>query len=74
MGENNELKNRYLLVNSPEEWQNGTTTEQVGRIYPYWKYRYCEIARYNRCSTNNRKVDDGDHRAEAKTHFLRELS
>ena len=29
MGENNELKNRYLLVNPPEEWQQPTSTEQV---------------------------------------------
>ena len=28
MGENNELKNRYLLVNPPEEWQQPTNTEQ----------------------------------------------
>ncbi len=26
MGENNELKNRYLLVNPPEEWKTPTTT------------------------------------------------
>ena len=26
MGENNELKNRYLLVNAPEEWRQSTST------------------------------------------------
>ena len=26
LGENNELKNRYMLVNTPEEWQTPTTT------------------------------------------------
>ena len=29
MGENNELKNRYLLVNPPEEWKQPTSTGQV---------------------------------------------
>ena len=29
MGENNELKNRYLLVNPPEEWLQPTNTGQV---------------------------------------------
>ena len=29
MGENNELKNRYMLVNPPEEWQNKTSTGQA---------------------------------------------
>ena len=29
MGENNELKNRYMLVNPPEEWQNEKSTGQV---------------------------------------------
>ena len=29
MGENNELKNRYMLVNPPEDWEQFTTTEQV---------------------------------------------
>lgn len=29
MGEKNELKNRYMLVNPPEEWKQPTTTEQV---------------------------------------------
>ena len=34
MGENNELKNRYMLVNPPEEWEQPTTTEQVPHKYP----------------------------------------
>ena len=29
MGENNELKNRYMLVNPPEEWTDRTSTPQV---------------------------------------------
>ena len=29
MGENHELKNRYMLVNAPAEWKNGVSTEQV---------------------------------------------
>lgn len=29
MGEHNELKNRYLLVNPPEEWKQSTNTEQA---------------------------------------------
>ena len=29
MGENNELKNRYLLVNPPEEWKRPTSAGQV---------------------------------------------
>ena len=29
MGENYELKNRYMLVNPPEEWQNEASTGQV---------------------------------------------
>lgn len=29
MGENNELKNRYLLVNPPEEWKQPTSTGQA---------------------------------------------
>lgn len=34
MGENNELKNRYMLVNPPEDWQHPTSTLQVSRKYP----------------------------------------
>lgn len=34
MGENNELKNRYLLVNPPEEWRQPTSTPQVQNKYP----------------------------------------
>jgi fido (protein-threonine AMPylation protein) len=34
MGENNDLKNRYMLVNPPEEWEHPTTTEQVPHKYP----------------------------------------
>ena len=34
MGENNELKNRYLLVNPPEEWAHPTSTGQVPHKYP----------------------------------------
>lgn len=33
MGENNELKNRYLLVNPPEEWKQPTSTGQVQDKY-----------------------------------------
>ena len=33
MGENNELKNRYLLVNPPEEWKQPASTEQVPNKY-----------------------------------------
>ena len=33
MGENNELKNRYLLVNPPEEWRSPQSTEQVQDKY-----------------------------------------
>ena len=29
MGEQNELKNRYLLVNPPEEWKMSANTTQV---------------------------------------------
>ena len=29
MGENNELKNRYMLVNPPEEWIDRISTPQV---------------------------------------------
>ena len=35
MGEHNELKNRYLLVNPPEEWKAPTSTPQVPYKYPY---------------------------------------
>lgn len=34
MGENNELKNRYMLVNPPEEWQHPISTEQAPHKYP----------------------------------------
>ncbi len=34
MGENNELKNRYLLVNPPKEWQHPISTGQVPHKYP----------------------------------------
>lgn len=34
MGENNELKNRYLLVNPPEEWAHPTSTGQAPHKYP----------------------------------------
>ena len=34
MGENNELKNRYLLVNPPEEWAHPTSTGQVPHKHP----------------------------------------
>ncbi|MBP3741306.1 MAG: Fic family protein [Bacteroidales bacterium] len=33
MGENNELKNRYLLVNPPEEWKQPTSRGQVQDKY-----------------------------------------
>ena len=33
MGENNELKNRYLLVNPPEEWKQPTATGQAQDKY-----------------------------------------
>lgn len=33
MGENNELKNRYLLVNPPEEWKQPTSRGQVQGKY-----------------------------------------
>lgn len=29
MGENHELKNRYMLVNAPTEWKDDTSSEQV---------------------------------------------
>ncbi len=32
--ENNELKNRYMLVNPPEEWEQPTTTEQAPHKHP----------------------------------------
>jgi hypothetical protein len=34
MGENNELKNRYLLVNPPEEWKQEASAEQVTDKHP----------------------------------------
>lgn len=34
MGENYELKNRYMLVNPPEEWQNKASTGQVPLNHP----------------------------------------
>lgn len=34
LGENNELKNRYMLINPPEEWKQPTTTGQVPHKYP----------------------------------------
>ena len=34
MGENYELKNRYMLVNPPEEWQNEASTGQVPLNHP----------------------------------------
>ncbi len=34
MGENNELKNRYLLVNPPEEWQHPISTVQAPHKHP----------------------------------------
>ena len=32
-GENNELKNRYMLINLPEGWKNEITTVQVQDIH-----------------------------------------
>ena len=34
MGENNELKNRYLLVNPPEEWKQAASAGQVTEQVP----------------------------------------
>ena len=34
MGENNELKNRYLLVNPPEEWKQAASAGQVPEHVP----------------------------------------
>ena len=34
LGENNDLKNRYMLINPPEEWKQPTTTGQVPHKYP----------------------------------------
>ena len=33
MGENNDLKNRYMLINPPEEWKQPSTTGQVQDKY-----------------------------------------
>ena len=33
MGENNDLKNRYMLINPPEEWKQPSTTGQVPHKY-----------------------------------------
>lgn len=33
MGENNDLKNRYMLVNPPEEWKQSTSTGQAQDMY-----------------------------------------
>ena len=33
MGENHELKNRYMLVNAPSEWSDETSTEQAPNKY-----------------------------------------
>ena len=33
MGENHELKNRYMLVNAPSEWSDGTDAGQVQDKY-----------------------------------------
>jgi len=34
MGENNDLKNRYLLVNPPEEWKQAASAGQVTEQVP----------------------------------------
>ena len=34
MGENHELKNRYMLVNAPSEWSDGTSSRQVPDKHP----------------------------------------
>ena len=34
MGENNDLKNRYMLINPPEEWKQPSTTGQAPYKYP----------------------------------------
>lgn len=34
MGENNALKNRYMLINPPEEWKQPSTTGQAPYKYP----------------------------------------
>ena len=34
LGENNDLKNRYMLINLPEEWKQPTTIGQVPHKYP----------------------------------------
>ena len=33
LGENNELKNRYMIINPPEEWKTPTSTPQVQDKY-----------------------------------------
>ena len=34
MGENNELKNRYMIINPPEEWEQSTNAEQAPEQAP----------------------------------------
>ena len=34
LGEENELKNRYMIINPPEEWKSPTSTPQVPDKYP----------------------------------------
>ena len=43
MGENNELKNRYMLVNPPEEWIDRTSTPQVQDKYGTSTGQVCDL-------------------------------
>ena len=59
MGENNELKNRYLLVNPPEEWKEPASTGQAQD-----KYRTSEGPSPKDCRGVAEKSQD-NHRASA---------
>lgn len=51
MGEHNELKNRYMLVNPPEEWKEPTSTEQAQD-----KYRTSTGQVQDKLHTNNPNI------------------
>ena len=51
MGDNNELRNRYMLVNPPEEWQNRTSTGQVQD-----KYRTSSGQARDKCKTSYSQI------------------
>ena len=73
MGENHELKNRYMLVNAPSEWSDGTDAGQVQEKL------YTDNPNITDCTSGGRERtvcegNDGWRGTQRSRQFLKSLS